>query len=230
MTESSEVAASPAAKPRMSGLQIFGIVFLAVLTAIGVAFFVISYFFFPGDFRPVQLSAKEQQALSSKLQILGLADLSVGKNRSQAKADKALQPEAYSESAVDREVTFSEKELNALLASNTDLAERLAIDLSEGLVSAKMLVPMDEDLPLVGGKILKLKAGLGLTHENERAVVILKGVSIMGVPLPNAWLGGIKNIDLVQEFGAEQGFWKSFADGIEYLRVEEGYLTVKLEE
>jgi len=39
----------------------------------------------------------------------------------------------------------------------------------------------------------------------------------MGVPIPNAWLGGIKNIDLVKEFGADKGFWKTFSDGVENL-------------
>ncbi|MFA7593574.1 MAG: hypothetical protein WCY26_07530, partial [Thiohalobacteraceae bacterium] len=61
-------------------------------------------------------------------------------------------------------------------------------------------------------------------------VVVLKGVSLMGVPLPNAWIGGLKNIDLVQEFGAEQGFWKAFADGVEDIRVEDGRLKITLKE
>jgi len=59
-------------------------------------------------------------------------------------------------------------------------------------------------------------------------VVVLKGISLMGVPVPNAWLGGIKNIDLVQEFGGNQGAWKSFADGVETIQVEEGQLYIKL--
>ena len=52
----------------------------------------------------------------------------------------------------------------------------------------------------------------------------------MGVPVPNAWLGGLKNIDLVSEFGDTQGFWKSFAEGVDNIRVEEGKLVVKLKE
>ena len=52
----------------------------------------------------------------------------------------------------------------------------------------------------------------------------------MGVPLPNAWLGGIKNIDLVEEFSTEEGFWKAFADGVESIGVQEGTLKVTLKE
>ncbi len=230
MTELAETTQAPVAKKGLSGFKIFGIVLLAMLVAIAIAFFAIRAYFFPSDFSPVELSVKEQRTLSSKLSVLGLGDLSVGKESSAEEKPKALKPERYSESDADREVTFSQREVNALVANNTDMAERLAIDLSDDLVSAKMLMPMDEDMPLVGGKTLKLKAGLGLSYEEERAVVVLKGISVMGVPIPNAWLGGMKNIDLVKEFGGEQGFWKAFADGIDYLNVEDGNLTIKLKE
>ena len=60
--------------------------------------------------------------------------------------------------------------------------------------------------------------------------MVLKGVSIWGVPLPNAWLGNLKNVDLVQEFGANQGFWSAFAAGIEGITVEEGSLRIRLRE
>ena len=43
----------------------------------------------------------------------------------------------------------------------------------------------------------------------------------MGVPIPNAWLGGLKNVDLVTEFGAEPGFWQPFSEGVEHIRVED---------
>jgi len=52
----------------------------------------------------------------------------------------------------------------------------------------------------------------------------------MGVPIPNAWLGGIKDIDLVNEFGADEGFWKAFSDGIESIKVEKGRLSIQFKE
>ncbi|MBL1292588.1 MAG: arginine N-succinyltransferase [Thiotrichales bacterium] len=231
MTELTNATQVPAVKKGPGGLKIFGIVLLAMLVVFALAFFAIKSYFFPSDFNPVELNAKEQQVLTSKLKVLGLGDLAVGTESNNQDAQQgALKPEKYSESDEDREVSFSQREVNALVANNTDMAERMAIDLSEDLISAKMLVPMDEDMPLVGGQTLKLKAGLGLSYEKGRAVVVLKGISVMGVPIPNAWLGGIKNIDLVQEFGGEKGFWKAFADGIDYLNVEDGHLSIKLKE
>ena len=117
-----------------------------------------------------------------------------------------------------------------MLARNTDLARKLAIDLSDNLVSAKLLVPVDEDFPIMGGKILKVRAGLELAYRNNKPIVILKGISLMGVPIPNSWLGGLKNIDLVAEYGADAGFWKSFADGVSNISVSEGKLQIELKE
>ena len=141
-----------------------------------------------------------------------------------------LEPEPYSEKNANREIQLTERELNALLARNTDLAQKLAIDLSDDLASAKLLVPLDPEFPFLGGKTLKVTAGVELRYTNQKPVVILRGISIWGVPIPNAWLGGIKNIDLVREFGMQSGFWRSFAAGVDDIRIVEGRLTITLKE
>ena len=117
-----------------------------------------------------------------------------------------------------------------MLAKNTEMADRVAIDLSDKLVSAKILVPLDEDFPLFGGRILRVKTGLAFDYQDGRPMVKLMGVTLMGVPLPGAWLGGLKNVDLITEFGQEPGFWKSFADGVADIEVQEGALRLRLRE
>ena len=80
------------------------------------------------------------------------------------------------------------------------------------------------------GKLVRINAGFEMRHDEARKpVVVLRGVSIMGVPLPNAWLGNMKNIDLVEEVG-EPGFWNSFAAGVEDLQIREGEIYVLLRE
>ena len=98
------------------------------------------------------------------------------------------------------------------------------------LVSARILIQLDQDLPVLGGKTLRVKAGVTFAYRDGRPLVVLRGISVMGVPMPSAWLGGMKNVDLVQEFGGDTGFWKAFSDGVEDIRVEEGQLTVRLKE
>ena len=37
----------------------------------------------------------------------------------------------------------------------------------------------------------------------------------------------LKNIDLIAEYG-DEGFWKNFAEGIDHVNVNEGYISVTL--
>jgi plasmid maintenance system antidote protein VapI len=207
-------------------------ILLAVLLTL-VGFWIFKSVLFPSEFTPVTLNAKEQQVLEQKLEkferIQSQADRRAARSRPFSQSPETeLTPEPYSEEGASREIRLSEKELNALLAKNTDLATRLAIDLSSNLASAKLLVHLDEDFPLLGGNTVKLTAGAELAFATGKPIVKLKGISVWGVPLPNAWLGGIKNVDLIQEFGQEPGFWQAFAEGVELVEVKQGHLLIKL--
>ena len=219
-------------KPSTSWGKIILLVVVVAVLASAATFWVLNYYLFPKSFTPVTLSAKEEQVLNEKLERIDpAAPRRLGGARGgPGDAAKPLEPERYSEVGAKREVSFSERELNGLLAKNTDLADKLAIDLSDDLASAKLLVPLDPEFPVLGGKTLKVTAGLELRYAGQKPVVALTGVSLWGVPLPNAWLGGLKNVDLVGEFGAEPGFWNSFASGIEHIQVTDGQVTVKLKE
>lgn len=215
---------------RFDWLHVSLLVLLTILVTVIATVWVVRVYLFPSEFKPVTLSQKEEQVLERKLDWLEGFSSSRPATRSPSSSLPPLKPEAYSEEGAKREVNFSEKEINALLAKNTDLAHKLAIDLSDDLVSAKLLIPVDPDFPVLGGKIIRARAGVELAYQNGRPVVVLKGISIMGVPLPNAWMGGIKNVDLIREFGENRGFWKAFADGVDYIEVDDGKLTVKLKE
>lgn len=178
----------------------------------------ISTWLFPKQFRPAHLTAKEEQVLETKL------------NRLNPQSRKQPSPQPYRETETDRQIILTERELNGLLAKNPDLAQKLAIDLSDNLASANLLLPLDPDLPVVGGKTLRVSAGLELRYTGQKPVVILRGISIWGVPIPNAWLGGIKNIDLVEQFGGKRGFWQAFSNGVADIRVEDGRLLIRLKE
>jgi hypothetical protein len=219
-----------------SGLQTFFIILVTIIVTAALTFWVVRTYIFPAEFKPVQLSASEEQVLNQKLERID--SIQSHRTRGSAKAAQrskdaaagTLEPEAYSEEGASRSVTLTERELNGMLAKNTDMAKKLAIDLSENLMSAKLLIPVDEDFPFMGGQILKVRAGMELAYRDDRPVAILKGVSVMGVPIPNAWLGGMKNIDLVQYYGNEAGFWKAFADGVENIHIEDGNITLLLKE
>lgn len=189
---------------------------------------------FPRSFKPVELNHDEKIVLDMKVQNLenGLkktpdTPTKTVKMPRPATQNAPLVPEKYSEEGASREVTFTEREINALIGENTDLANRVAVDFSPDLISVKALIPLDPELPVFGGKTLRLSAGAEVLYKSGRPAVILKGVSLWGVPLPNDWLGDLKNIDLIDQYG-DKGFWKAFAAGVENIAVGDGTLTVKL--
>jgi len=206
----------------------FGITII-VLAGLVLCVWLAKLYFFPNQFKPVDLSQKETQALNQKLSQLNLPTISKEQDQTQS-GSRRLQPEPYSEIGASREIRFSEREVNAMLAHNTDMADKLAIDLSDDLASAKLIMPLDPDFPIMGGKTLNITAGVELAFGDGKPLVKLRGISAWGVPVPNAWLGNLKNVDLVHEFGDHNGFWQSFADGIDYMKVSEGELIVKLKE
>jgi hypothetical protein len=236
MQNSPELNRSPKPPPNRSLLKITLLVIAIAAATSVLTIWLTARYLFPKEFTPVTLDAREEKALDAKIDRLdpirfarpSSREPATGRSKGDRRPANTLEPEPYSEKGVRREVTFTERELNALLATNTDLARKLAIDLSENLASAKLLVPLDPDMPFFGGKTLKVSAGLELRFAEGRPVVALRGISLWGVPIPNAWLGGIKNIDLVKQFGGQGGFWQAFAAGVEDIRVEEGRLTVRL--
>jgi hypothetical protein len=222
------------ASRRYSVWQLSTFILLAILVTLSTVW-ILNTVLLPSEFKPVKLNNKEQQVLDEKLQrferFQSQADRRASRSRPFSNnGEDTLTPEPYTEEGASREIRLSEKELNALLAKNTDLATRLAIDLSDDLASAKLLVHLDEEFPLLGGNTVKLTAGAELAYAAGKPVIKLRGVSVWGVPIPHAWLGGLKNVDLIQEFGQEPGFWKAFADGVEAVEVKQGYLLIRLKE
>ena len=209
-------------RPAQNGWRTFGIVVITVFITVSAGYWLVNSYLFPSSFTPVVLNEKDQQRLDQKLERL------VGNTG--ASSQKKLEPEAYSEVGASRVIDFSEKEFNALLAKNTNLASKLAIDFSDNLASAKLLVDLDPDFPVLGGKTLKVSAGMEIKLSNGKPTAVLKGVSVWGVPIPNAWLGNLKNTDLNKEFGEAGGFWQAINEGVEEIEVKEGKLHIKLKE
>ena len=229
---------SPKSQLGLGFLPIFGLLLLTVIISIATTVWAMNSQWLNSKFEPVELSESEQANLSKKLNTLdGFTATSEQDKlaKTEFRSDtgdtsQELQPEIYTEDDSKRRIELTERELNALLAENTDMAEQVVIALTDNMASVKLLVDLDPDFPFFGGKTLKVSSGTELSYTNNQPSVIMKGVSVWGIPIPNAWLGGIKNIDLIEQFGGTDGFWKSFADGIEDIRVENGKLLIQLAE
>ncbi|MDF0678332.1 MAG: hypothetical protein P0107_04560 [Nitrosomonas sp.] len=76
-----------------------------------------------------------------------------------------------------------------IAGQNTDLAQKLAIDFSDDLVSARLLLPLDEDFPVLGGKNVASETPVLAWLIATISLPSFSRVSGLGVPVPNAWLG-----------------------------------------
>jgi len=212
-------------QPRMSGGKLFLVVFGSVLLAVLLAGFLIKWWLFPTAFTPVSLSNSETIRLEQKIDRLPFSS-----SFSSNSKFSLLKPKPYSEEGAAREVGFSEREINALIAQNSDLSENLVIDFSDDLISAELLVPLDPDFPILGGKTLRVSSGVEFSYRDGKPRVALQGISVWGVPMPDAWMGNLKQVDLVKEFGTTPGFWKQFAAGVKNIEVSNGELKIELKE
>ena len=232
MTQNSPVRALSDEKRSFNWLKLFAVITIATALGCAIALWLTTVFLFPREFKPITLNSAEEKVLDAKLRQLEATprQTAVRKSKKQKTGIDKVVPEPYSEVKARREIIFTEREVNALLAKNTDLAKKLAIDFSDDLASARLILPLDKDLPVMGGKTIKVSAGIELSYKHGKPAVILKGISLWGVPVPKAWLGNLKNVDLVKKFGQENGFWKAFAAGIEDIKISEGLLQIKLKE
>jgi hypothetical protein len=197
-----------------------------------VAFLLVAFWIkrnvYASKFTPVALSQKEQKVLDYKLALLkGNDPVPAEKLRLPG---KPLTPEPYTEEGAKREIRLTEREMNALIANNPDTAEKVAVDLSDDLISVKLVLPVDEEVPVLGGKTLRIHMGLTVSYQGSNPIIALKGVSLGGIPLPNAWLGNLKNVNLLEQFGTDDGFWKIFSEGVRTIKVRQGHLQIRLKE
>ncbi|MFN2342639.1 MAG: hypothetical protein ABR542_04720 [Desulfonatronovibrio sp.] len=216
---------NPDSKPRSLSLKaVAGIVFLAIFISVVATLLVVRIWFFPSSINPVDLNEQEKVVLNAKL----------GALKSQNTADEnnvsKPSPGAYTERSQDRILYFTQRELNAMIARNPDLARKVSIHLSDRLISATMIVTLPVDFPVFGGRTVRISSGLHVDYQQGKPVITVEGVSIMGVPVPGAWLGGIKGRDLTAFYAEDEGFWSAFAQGVNDLKIEDGRLRVELAE
>ncbi len=212
-------AAAPV-EPRSSWkrklLMTFCVLFgLFGLTAASAAFWY-QYNFNASPFKPVALTAGEQQTLNAKLAILG------------GNAQE-LEPPAPSDPA--KTIVLNEREINAWLQEQ-GLGETVKFSIRNGGVAATVLAPVDQEVPVLGGHTVRFQVAFNTKlDDNRRFAFSLADVNVGGISLPNAWLGNIKGLNLLAESDpgmADSPLLKGFAAGIKDLQVRNGELRMVL--
>lgn len=196
-------SAVPAPKRRGCLVPTLISIIVVLLVAIGL------YFWYNRPITPVQLSAAEKAAVEAKLEAV-------------------QQPARPTYEKGGKDIVLTERELNGLLNENTTLGDKLKFELVAGAVHARFESDLDPDLPLVGGKRLKARARFFVNGDSKHPSLVLDDVTVWGVSLPNDWLGGLKNQDLL---GQTLGTGNSGKlPGVEELKIEDGQIRIKLAE
>ena len=99
-------------KKGFSGFQVFLFILVAMALTAAFSFWVFRTYIQPADFKPVELSTKQQVQLDTKLRRLGLNPqdlLPNAKRENTFDADGRLVPEKYNEDPEKRDIRLSEK-------------------------------------------------------------------------------------------------------------------------
>jgi hypothetical protein len=208
---------------------------LAGLAGVGAAAWWYQHNFHASPFKPVVLSPEQQKTVDLKIEALNPPDSSLPPGLVDPAGDERIQrtpAEAPPETAEDlarRTLVFTETEINGVLHHNSNLGEYLDIELDHRHIGARAIVPFPPDAPFIGGKTLRLRLSLRtFLDETGRLAIIVQDVTVGGVPLPGAWLGGLKGANIVDEYSAEHGLLKALADGIEHFEVQDDKMTIVL--
>ena len=208
-----------------------------VLVAATVA---ITVWYLQRPIKPVELSSAEKAAVEKKLDRLGgtpvPAARAPGASTPVPRAPHAPAPESavtmleqdrpYERGA--KVLRLTERELNGLLNLNTDLGQTVRLELGRDAINAYLVAPIPEDFPIMGGKVFRARGRFRVALTNGAAAyAILEDVTVFGLSLPKAWLGGIKGENLLGDaVGKRNG--SPILKAVKSLRVEPGALVLEV--
>lgn len=201
-TQTSSRASDVEGKSR-SKLVVWILVVLAVLL-VGVG---IAVWWHNRPITPTVLSVEEKQQLDEKIEAVQEPQYEVGK----------------------KEIILTEREVNGLLHTNTNLGDKMKIEFAKEAVHARIHTDLDPDLPFVGGRELKARARFFVRQTDQQPEIVLDDLSVWGISIPNAWLGELKGKNLLSNLGLESRK-NRIGRGIESLEIHPGELRINLAE
>src|SRR5204863_129617 len=169
--------------------------------------------------KPVVLSAREKAVVDEKLQHVG---------GSQTSTPSPSPPDTRSYVSGSKVFKLTEREINGLLNANTDLGKSVRLEFARDAINAYVAVPIPQDFPIGGGKMFRARANFGLSIGNGGTpYASLQDLTVFGLSLPKAWLGGVKGQNLLENaVGTKNG--SPILQGIKNLRVEPGALVLEV--
>jgi hypothetical protein len=237
--------AAPLPPPRKSRWWLYGCGTFLVLILVIIVTVITTLWWLQRPIKPVVLTAAERSVVDQKLQRMGGGNPLANPSGAPASA-RAVVPDMEkppvplrtpaASSEPDRPYVpgakvfkLTERELNGLLNANTDLGKSVRLEFARDAINAYLVVPIPEDFPIGGGKMFRARGRFGLSLGNGGVpYAVLEDITVFGLSLPKAWLGGLKGQNLLgQAMGERPG--SPLLQGIKSLRIEPGALVIELE-
>lgn len=181
--------------------------------------------------RPVVLSAKEKATVEEKIKEIEGGTIPL---KADAPGGQAPVPSASGMPGADgsyvpgsKVLRLTEREVNGLLNLNTELGEKVRLEFTRDAINAYFAIPIPQDFPIGAGTIFRMRGRFRVSIGGEgKPYAVLEDITIFGLSLPQAWLGGIKGENLLGD--ALGG--GSVVQGIKSLKVEPGALVLEVED
>jgi len=211
-----------ATQPRSGSCLVRGLIILGI----AIAAIVLLVLWYNRPIRPVVLTEPEKVVVEQKVAAMHAVDEGEPPAPDATQDSEAPVAEPYLPGK--REIAFTDRELNGLLNQHTSLGDQIAFQFTPGKVLARIETPLPDDLPILGGRNLRARAKFSVDASGPSPTLALDDFTVWGVSIPNDWLGGIKNVNLLgAAFGSDSG---QGIPGVESLTIEKGRLLLRLKE
>jgi len=215
--------------PKRRPWLLYGCGALLALALLICATVAITVWYIQRPIKPVVLSAAETAAVETKLQNFSETPSEVKRTlipeseRTPPESDRPYVPGS-------KVLRLTERELNGLLNANTDLGNTVRLEFGRDAINAYVAAPIPEDVPVMGGKMFRARGRFRVAVTNGTPpYLILEDVTVFGLSLPQAWLGGLKGQNLLADAMGERN-GAPVLRGIKSLRVEPGALVMEVDD
>ena len=200
-----------------------------VLSLMVVATVALTVWWLQRPIKPVVLSGAEKAAVEAKVEYLTSVTHSNGTPGAIAAADASpIADPPYHPG--EKVLTLTDREINGLLNANTDFGDNVRLEFGRNAINAYFAVPVPQDSPIAAGRMIRARGRFSLSLSNGTAPrAVLEDITVFGLSLPKAWLGGLKGENLLSNaMGKEDG--KVLFPGIKNLRIVPGALVIEVRE
>jgi len=211
---------------------------LLVVVIVAAAAVVFTLWWSQRPIRPVVLSPQEKAVVEKKIQEIGggtvpLEPAPAGESAGPAipaASDAAPAPVVDSDRPYvpgSKTLKLTEREVNGLLNQNTELGDKVRLEFARDAINAYLAIPIPQDFPIGAGSTIRMRGRFRVSIGGSgQPFAVLDDVTIFGLSLPKAWLGGIKGENLLGDALGGQ----PVVQGIKSLKIEPGVLVLEVED